>query len=391
MQSAPPPEVPVAEVRLDRVVKRYRGLANEALQETSVTFKDGLFTCILGPSGSGKTTILKLLAGIEEVTSGRIRFDGVDVTNVTPERRDVAMVFQSYALYPNMTARDNIAFPLQLRGLPRAERYRRVDEVAAMLGIGPTLGRQPRQLSGGERQRVALGRAIVREPKVFLLDEPISNLDANLRMQTREELKRIHAELKATFIYVTHDQDDASAMGDEVVVMAAGRIHQADKPTDVYGRPADRFVASFLGRLPMNFVTGTIREREGTVVLEGEGGLEIDLGPRADGLRLPEGRVLIGIRPESVLATRADGAAAGVVGTVALTEVVPPDSYVTASLDGWSVRARVVDGHELQPGDQVRLRFALRSMHFFDPSSEQRLETAVAPPPDDALVGEAAS
>jgi len=285
-----------------------------------------------------------------------------------------------------MTARDNIAFPLQLRGLPRAERYRRVDEVAAMLGIGPTLNRQPRQLSGGERQRVALGRAIVREPKVFLLDEPISNLDANLRMQTREELKRIHAELKATFIYVTHDQDDASAMGDEVVVMAAGRIHQADKPTDVYRRPANRFVASFLGRLPMNFLTGIVRDGEGSVVLEGEGGLEIDLGPRADGFRPPGGRVLIGIRPESVLAARADRATAGVVGTVTLTEVFPPDSYVTASLDGWSVRARVVDGDELQPGDSVRLRFALRSLHFFDPSSEQRLETVMAPASTDELV-----
>ena len=375
----------MAEVRLDRVVKRYRGLDRDALQETSVSFKDGLFTCILGPSGSGKTTILKLLAGIEEVTSGRIRFDGRDVTNVTPERRDVAMVFQSYALYPNMSARDNIAFPLQLRGLPRAERYRRVDEVAAMLGIGPTLNRQPRQLSGGERQRVALGRAIVREPKVFLLDEPISNLDANLRMQTREELKRIHAELKATFIYVTHDQDDASAMGDEVVVMAAGRIHQADKPSDVYRHPADRFVASFLGRLPMNFLTGVVGDRSGSVVVRGEDGVEVDLGPRADGFRAPAGRVLIGIRPEAVVATRADAATAGVMGTVTLTEVVPPDSYVTAALEGWSVRARVVDGDELEPGDQVRLRFAQRSLHFFDPTSEQRLDAAPAAATD-ALV-----
>ncbi|MDQ3937336.1 MAG: ABC transporter ATP-binding protein, partial [Chloroflexota bacterium] len=251
------------------------------MAETSITFRDGLFTCILGPSGSGKSTILKLLAGIEEVTSGRIWFDGSDVTHVTPERRDVAMVFQSYALYPQMTARDNIAFPLQLRGVARAERYRRVDEVAALLGIGPTLDRLPRQLSGGERQRVALGRAIVRAPKVFLLDEPISNLDANLRMQTREELKRIHAELKATFIYVTHDQDDASAMGDEVVVMAAGRIHQADRPADVYHRPADRFVASFLGRLPMNFLKGSFNIERRSLVLRGESGLSIDFGAPA--------------------------------------------------------------------------------------------------------------
>ncbi|MGH2428583.1 MAG: ABC transporter ATP-binding protein [Candidatus Limnocylindria bacterium] len=364
----------MAEVRLDRVVKRYRGLSADALQETSLIFKDGLFTCVLGPSGSGKSTILKLLAGIEEVTSGRILFDGVDVTNVTPERRDVAMVFQSYALYPNMSARDNIAFPLQLRGMSRPERYRRVDEVAAMLGIGPTLDRHPRQLSGGERQRVALGRAIVREPKVFLLDEPISNLDANLRMQTREELKRIHAALKATFIYVTHDQDDASAMGDEVVVMAAGHIHQTDTPHLVYNRPADRFVASFLGRLPMNFLTGVVWDDSGAVVVRGDNGIEIDLGSRAPGFRPPDGTVLIGFRPESVLARAADGPGPGLHATVTLTEVVPPHSYVTADLDGWSIRALAEDGAQLQRGDPVVLRFAVGSLHFFDPSSERRLE-----------------
>lgn len=377
----------MAEVRLDQVSKRYRGLGDDALHPTSMTFKDGLFTCVLGPSGSGKSTILKLLAGIEEVTSGRIYFDGVDVTQVTPERRDVAMVFQSYALYPNMTARDNIAFPLQLRGMPRAERYRRVDEVAAMLGIGQTLGRQPRQLSGGERQRVALGRAIVRDPKVFLLDEPISNLDANLRMQTREELKRIHAELKATFIYVTHDQDDASAMGDEVVVMAAGRIHQIDRPADVYRRPADRFVASFLGRLPMNFVTGVLVEEAGSVTMRGESGVVIDLGPQTDGFRLPTGRVLVGIRPETVRARRPEAAGGrGLDGSVLLTEVVPPDNYVTASGEGWSMRARALEADALEPGDPVRLELSLASLNFFDPETEQRLTDAGVPAAAAALV-----
>jgi len=365
----------VAEVRLDGVNKRYRGLADDALYPTSATFKDGLFTCILGPSGSGKSTILKLLAGIEEVTAGRILFDGRDVTHVTPERRDVAMVFQSYALYPNMTARDNIAFPLQLRGIGRAERHRRVDEVAAMLGIRSTLDRHPRQLSGGERQRVALGRAIVRDPKVFLLDEPISNLDANLRMQTREELKRIHAELKATFIYVTHDQDDASAMGDEVVVMAAGRIHQAASPTEVYRRPADRFVASFLGRLPMNFMDGDVSVRDGSVMITGGKGPELVLGPATDAFHAPSGRVIVGIRPESVTAvTRDRGAAGGVEGTVTLTEVVPPDSYITADVNGWTIRARAAEVDQLQPGDTVGLRFSLPGLLFFDPDSERRLE-----------------
>jgi multiple sugar transport system ATP-binding protein len=377
----------VAEVRLEQVSKRYRGLADDALHPTSMTFKDGLFTCVLGPSGSGKSTILKLLAGIEEVTSGRIYFDGADVTQVTPERRDVAMVFQSYALYPNMTARDNIAFPLQLRGMPRAERYQRVDEVAAMLGIRQTLGRQPRQLSGGERQRVALGRAIVRHPKVFLLDEPISNLDANLRMQTREELKRIHADLKATFIYVTHDQDDASAMGDEVVVMAAGQVHQIDRPADVYGRPADRFVASFLGRLPMNFLAGALIEEAGSVTIAGEGGVVIDLGPRPDGYRLPTERVLIGIRPEAVRARPPEASTGpGLDGTVLLTEVVPPDSYVTAHGEGWSLRARALSADELNPGDPVRLEFSLASLNLFDPDSEQRLADVGVPAPTAELV-----
>ena len=368
----------MAEVRLDQVTKRYRGLTDNALHETSVTFKNGLFTCILGPSGSGKSTILKLLAGIEEVTSGRIFFDEGEVTRVTPERRDVAMVFQSYALYPNMTARDNIAFPLQLRGMSRKDRYRRVDEVASLLGIGATLSRHPRQLSGGERQRVALGRAIVREPKVFLLDEPISNLDANLRMQTREELKRIHAKLKATFIYVTHDQDDASAMGDEVVVMAAGRIHQAAPPTEVYRRPADRFVASFLGRLPMNFATGVLDGEDGALILQTQEGPTVNLGRVADGFRMPPDRVLIGIRPESVTATRAESGADGAIGEVIITEVFPPDRYVTASLQGWSVRARVVD-EDVEPGDSVRLTFTTSAIHFFDPDTEERLETLGVP------------
>jgi multiple sugar transport system ATP-binding protein len=363
----------VAEVRLDRVSKRYRGLSDDALHETSITFKDGLFTCVLGPSGSGKSTILKLLAGIEEVSSGRIFFDDAEVTQVTPERRDVAMVFQSYALYPNMTARDNIAFPLQLRGMSRKDRYRRVDEVAALLGIGATLGRHPRQLSGGERQRVALGRAIVREPKVFLLDEPISNLDANLRMQTREELKRIHAKLKATFIYVTHDQDDASAMGDEVVVMAAGRIHQSAPPAEVYRRPADRFVASFLGRLPMNFATGTLEEAGGSLVLQTQGGPAVNLGPLTDGFRVPSERVLIGIRPESVTASRATPDAGGVIGEVIITEVFPPERYATAAVGGWSVRARVV-GDDVEPGDVVQLEFRIPALHFFDPDTELRLD-----------------
>jgi multiple sugar transport system ATP-binding protein len=365
----------VAEVRLERVAKQYRGLSTNALFETSLVFEDGLFTCVLGPSGSGKTTILKLLAGIEEVTSGRIFFDDLDVTHTTPEHRDVAMVFQSYALYANMSARDNIAFPLMLRGLSRKARYERVSEVAEMLGISATLDRHPRQLSGGERQRVALGRAIVRDPKVFLLDEPISNLDTNLRIQTREELKRIHAELGATFIYVTHDQDDASAMGDRVVVMAGGRVHQVAPPSQVYHRPADRFVASFLGRLPMNFFRGTITDQGVEMVLRTEDGVAIELGPRPVSFRPPSGQVLVGARPESVTAMSDGEGSGGVVGEVLLTEVIPPDNYVSVSVADKLIRARTEAGEdELKMGDQARLSFDLRSLHFFDSQTERRIE-----------------
>ena len=358
----------MAEVRLDRVAKRYPGGSVDALQETSLTFEDGLFTCILGPSGSGKSTILKLLAGIDEVSTGRILMDGRDITNVTPERRDVAMVFQSYALYPSMNARDNIAFPLMLRGLNRRDRYRRVDEVAEMLGIGALLDRPPRALSGGERQRVALGRAIVRKPKVFLLDEPISNLDANLRATTREELKRIHQQLKATFIYVTHDQDDAEAMGDRVVVMARGDVQQIDTPGAIYRRPANRFVASFVGRLPMNFIPGEIVAFDGRARFEA-GAIRVDL--RDQGPPSAPMPVVLGVRPEGVRVVRGDGSSA-IPGRVTLTEVVAPDEYATIALAERTVRARVPQ-EELAVGDEVGITFAPNYLLFFDPDSGERI------------------
>jgi multiple sugar transport system ATP-binding protein len=367
-------EAALAEVRLDRVVKRYPGLTSDAVQETSLTFEDGLFTCILGPSGSGKSTILKLLAGIEDVTSGRILMDGADVTNVTPERRDVAMVFQSYALYPSMNARDNIAFPLMLRGLSRQDRYHQVDEVAEMLGIRGLLDRQPRALSGGERQRVALGRAIVRSPKVFLLDEPISNLDANLRATTREELKRIHQRLGATFIYVTHDQDDAEAMSDRVVLMARGSVQQYDTPTAIYRRPVNRFVASFVGRLPMSFVPGEIRADEGGLRFD-SGPVSVDLGRPAG---LSDGPVVLGVRPEGVSVSPSRGA--GMVGRVTLTEVVAPDLYATVQVGDVSLRARVSTERPVGVGDEVGVAFVRAQLLFFDASSGDRIAAEEEPP-----------
>jgi multiple sugar transport system ATP-binding protein len=365
----------VAEVRLERVVKRYPGVAADAVKETTLTFEQGLFTCILGPSGSGKSTVLKMLAGIEEVTAGRILMDGIDVTNVTPERRDVAMVFQSYGLYPNMTARDNIAFPLMLRGLKKPERYGRVDEVASMLGIAELLDRHPRALSGGERQRVALGRAIVRNPKVFLLDEPISNLDANLRATTREELKRIHLQLGATFIYVTHDQDDAEAMGDRVVVMARGEVQQVDAPASIYRRPANRFVASFVGRLPMNFIPGHIVAEEGRTWFASDV-IRIEL--KDQDARPAPGPVVLGVRPEGVTVVPR-GSQGAMTGRVTLTEVVAPDEYATINVADRTLRARV-PAEEVAIGDEVGVAFIPSALLFFDADTGQRLGMAADAP-----------
>jgi multiple sugar transport system ATP-binding protein len=372
----------MAEVRIDRLRKEYRGGVN-ALHETSLVFADGEFTCVLGPSGSGKSTLLRMIAGIEETTSGRIFFDGEDVTQVTPERRDVAMVFQTYGLYPNMTIRDNIAFPLMLRRTPRADRERQVLEVAEMLGIADKLNRQPRALSGGERQRVALARAIVRKPRVFLLDEPISNLDAHLRATTREWLKRLHAQLGATFIYVTHDQDDAEAMSDRVVVMAAGSVKQYDTPGAIYRRPANRFVASFVGRLPMNFIEGSLVDDAGRAWFEA-GSVRVDLGPT--GTVSTGGRVVLGVRPEGVV-LQAGGGGSGTRGTITLTEVITPDVYATAAVGDVSVRARLGFDDAVRVGDQVMVSFVRSQVLFFDPTSGERLTLgAGGPDPDRAPV-----
>jgi multiple sugar transport system ATP-binding protein len=366
----------MARVRVERLHKRYRG-GIEALREIDLDFPDGEFTCILGPSGCGKSTILKLIAGIEEATSGRVLFDDDDVTHVTPERRDVAMVFQSYGLYPNMTAGENICFPLMLRRMPVQERRLRLAEVAELLGIQRTLDRHPRMLSGGERQRVALARAIVRQPRVFLLDEPISNLDAHLRASTREELKRIHARLKATFIYVTHDQDDAEAMGDRVVVMSAGAVQQVGSPSEIYHQPGNRFVASFVGRLPMTMIQGAIVEDAGRAWFEA-GSLRLDLGPATSADLPARGNAILGLRPEAVLATGAarpspNGHAQDPDGVVTLTEVSAPDHYATVRVGEHLVRARMSEEALLSVDDRAFLTIDRSRMRFFDPETGDRI------------------
>ena len=362
-------------MRLEHLSKSYRG-GVAAVSDLTVTIPNGEFVCILGPSGSGKSTVLKLLAGIEEATAGQIFFDAEEVTRTTPERRDVAMVFQSYGLYPQMTVADNIGFPLMLRKVPKTERARQVEEVCRLLGIGKLLRRYPRQLSGGERQRVALGRAIVRKPRVFLLDEPLSNLDANLRVSMRQELRRIHEILGATFIYVTHDQDDALAMGDRVLVLAEGKLQQYDAAARVYQYPANRFVASFLGRLPMNFFSGSLEIRDG-VPLFRNADVAISV---PDGKPSAAGTATLGVRPDAVTVRNDRGGEPAVTGTVRWLEVVQPDLYATVEVGKHSVIAKVPEEEQLQVGQRARLFFAPNKLHLFDPATGERLN----PPPAEA-------
>ena len=360
----------MAEVRLHGLTKSY-GRDVHALVDFNLIVPDGEFLCVLGPSGSGKSTLLKLIAGIEESSEGQIHFDDEDVTQTPPERRDVAMVFQSYALYPTMSVFDNLAFPLRVRRVARAEIRQRVQETAELLGIAPLLKRRPRELSGGERQRVALGRAMIRDPKVFLMDEPMSNLDVNLRSQMRLELKRLHEMLQATFIYVTHDQDDALAMGDRVAIVSEGRLQQCATPHETYTAPANRFVASFIGRLPMNFFEGTVEADSGTLLFRNE---DVFVPLSADLAIDPGTAVTLGLRPESIQVVPAGDPATPLSGIINLVEVVQPNVYANVQLGQHAVLARVPDDQPQVPtGHAVGLRIMPERAHIFDPETGTRL------------------
>src|SRR5436190_9489257 len=288
----------MAEVVLDKVVKKFG--EQEVVAGIELTVRDREFCILVGPSGCGKTTTLRMIAGLEEVTSGDIRISGQSVTWTPPRDRDIAMVFQSYALYPHMTVRKNLSFALELRHLPKAEINKRIAEVAEIIGLTPLLDRKPRQLSGGQRQRVAVGAALCRQAGVLLFDEPLSNLDAKLRVHMRTELKRLHQQVKSTMVYVTHDQIEAMTMGDRIVIMNRGVIGQIGTPVEVYDKPANRFVAGFIGSPPMNFFEGTISQGDGSgasVTLGG--GLTLPLG--RDDLSAQSGRrVTLGMRPEHI-------------------------------------------------------------------------------------------
>jgi ABC-type sugar transport system ATPase subunit len=345
----------VAAIALDRLQKLHHGAARPAIAELSIDIADGERLAIVGPSGSGKSTVLRLIAGLEAPTGGRVRIDGDDVTDVPPESRDLAMVFQSYALYPHLTVRDNLGFGLRMRGATKAEITARVDPVADSLGLRPLLDRKPAALSGGERQRVALGRAIVRHPKAFLFDEPLSNLDPRLRGETRAELVALHQRLGATMIYVTHDQEEAMTLGERIAVLREGRLEQIATPHELYARPANRFVATFIGSPPMNILDGT------AAVLSSSGEMAE---------RIVRERLSVGVRPQDVQAVAAEaGELPGLI------EVVEPLGHATILHVRTHDRSRVVvavqggSGH--RTGQTVGLRFDAARLHYFVPDGSR--------------------
>jgi multiple sugar transport system ATP-binding protein len=366
----------MASITLDRVSKTYPG-GVRAVHEASLAFADGEFVVLVGPSGCGKSTLLRMVAGLESITGGRVAIGGRVVNDVQPKDRDVAMVFQNYALYPHMTVRRNMAFGLLRRrrhgglmGLFRgAERRaelaaidRRVDEVARTLGIEPYLDRLPRALSGGQRQRVALGRALVRDPQVFLFDEPLSNLDARLRIETRAEIREMHRRTRATMVYVTHDQEEAMTLADRMVVMRSGIVHQVGTPEECYARPADRFVAGFVGMPVMNFVEG--RVEPGAFV---GGGLRLAL-PAGRWPALPEGPIVLGLRPDRIGVTpgpAADGD--GVQATVRAIERLGDRMDVVLDAGGTRLVARIGNDERLREGEAARLALDMGAAHLFGP------------------------
>ena len=315
-----------------------------AVNDVDLEIDDGEFVVFVGPSGCGKTTLLRLISGLESITSGQIRFDDQVINEVSPRERNMAMVFQNYALYPHMTVRQNIAFALRVRKFPQSEIDERVNEAARILDLGQLLERKPKQLSGGQRQRVAMGRAIVRHPGAFLLDEPLSNLDAKLRVQLRAELRRLHARLGVTTIHVTHDQVEAMTLGDRVALFSHGSLQQYDTPQALYRRPANIFVAGFIGSPAMNFVEATLaRSSAGSAV--SVGGIQLALKQSPAAVRASAGdKVLLGIRPEHLGWRRAEEGIPGALrARVELTELIEPEAHVSVSLVGSSVVVRTAD------------------------------------------------
>jgi multiple sugar transport system ATP-binding protein len=329
------------------------------IKGVDVDIQDGEFVILVGPSGCGKSTLLRMIAGLEDISGGNISIGSRVVNDVPPKDRDIAMVFQNYALYPHMTVAENMAFSLKLKGVPQAEQKKRVADAAASLGLAPLLDRYPRQLSGGQRQRVAMGRAIVRDPQVFLFDEPLSNLDAKLRVAMRAEIKELHQRLKTTTIYVTHDQIEAMTMADKIVVMHDGIVEQIGAPLELYDRPANRFVAGFIGSPSMNFIDGQIVD--GGLALPSGAVLPLEARPN-----LQSGaKMTYGIRPEHLQVAPA-GTVGAIPATVSVLEPTGSDTTLLAKTEGGSITVVLRDRVSLKPGEAVALKPFAHQAHLFD-------------------------
>jgi multiple sugar transport system ATP-binding protein len=340
----------------------------QVLHTVSVDIPDGEFVVLVGPSGCGKSTLLRMIAGLEEVSRGEIAIGDRVVNNVPPKDRDIAMVFQNYALYPHMTVRQNMAFSLKLARAPKQVMEERVARAAQILGLTPFLERYPRQLSGGQRQRVAMGRAIVRDPQVFLFDEPLSNLDAKLRVQMRTEIKELHQRLKTTSIYVTHDQIEAMTMADRIVVMQLGVVEQVGAPLELYDRPNNLFVAGFIGSPAMNFIDATIKRNGGMPIAVAKDGTELPLPPNSGGR---DGQPIVyGVRPEH-LELAPDGA--GYEAEVSVVEPTGAEILVIAHFAGVETQSVFRERHLFRPGEKIRLQPRTQQVHVFDKESGQRV------------------
>ena len=365
----------MAHLSLRSIYKMYPGGVT-AVKDFNLEIEDKEFIILVGPSGCGKSTTLRMIAGLEEITDGELYIDDALVNDVAPKDRDIAMVFQNYALYPHMTVFENMAFGLKLRKIPKAEIKQKVNDAAAILGIEPLLDRKPKALSGGQRQRVALGRAIVRNPKVFLMDEPLSNLDAKLRVQMRTEIGKLHKKLQTTFIYVTHDQTEAMTMGSRIVVMKDGIIQQVDSPQELYLNPCNVFVAGFIGSPQMNFVDAMLEDKGGETWLTFGG----------QSVKLPEGKaknpalagykgkeVVLGIRPENIhdeeayISSMPDSL---VDANVELTELMGAETYLYLKVAGTNMVARVSPRSTAKHGDKIKVAFDANKIHLFDKETE---------------------
>jgi multiple sugar transport system ATP-binding protein len=377
----------MAEVTYNEVSCSYPDSDQRAVDDLDLEIGEGEFMVLVGPSGSGKTTALRLLAGLEELDTGRIELDGRDVSGVPSKERDVAMVFQNYALYPSKTVAENIGFALKMHGVDKQEREQRVREAAQMLEIEELLDRKPRQLSGGQRQRVAMGRAIVRRPQAFLMDEPLSNLDAKLRVQTRVQIAELQRRLKTTTVYVTHDQGEAMTLGDRVAVLNHGRLQQCAPPRELYEQPVNAFVAGFIGSPQMNLIRTPLND--GSISL-GEQSLALPRSLLEAAGRKQRAEIIMGIRPEHITVQGESGD--GIPAEVVLVESMGADAYLHASLSGLDTRfvART-EGRDPPPaGARVRLRVDPERMYAFDAETEERLGDEQPPQPAEARAADAA-